>query len=109
MLIEHGQTKSKAAPVMAIGDGLRTDGLNHWHDTDSDVSTNKKKTPNCVLCYRPPKKLSSKTSYKCSKCGVALHIKCFKDIIFLTILNKFKSLLFALSLLFYISNYINNL
>ena len=90
MLLTHGSLKTRAAPVQDLPDNLRLDRYDHWLvDIEYDHEKKKKVPANCKYCYRKPsnsrshtnpdraKSTSSKTGFKCSKCQVNLHQKCF--------------------------------
>ena len=91
MLNSHGSPPIRAAPVPNLTDDKRTDKYNHWLvDVDYDPVKKRKVSVNCKWCYRTPsnskshknpkllKATSSKTGFKCSKCQVNLHQKCFQ-------------------------------
>ena len=89
MLNTHGTIK--VGTVAAIPPAIvesRFDRFNHWL-IDIPKVNGKKASVNCRLCYRKPsntpqytnpakmKATSSKAGFKCSKCNVYLHAKCF--------------------------------
>ena len=91
MLVTHGTSRSRPAVVQDLPDSLRTDKYDHWLvDVDYDPVKGKKVPANCKYCYRKRsnskshsnpdkfKSTSSKTGFKCSKCQVNLHQKCFQ-------------------------------
>uniref|UniRef100_A0A667Y9T4 PiggyBac transposable element-derived protein domain-containing protein n=1 Tax=Myripristis murdjan TaxID=586833 RepID=A0A667Y9T4_9TELE len=69
LLLRHGTKPSgrgrRSALAVAICDAARFDGVNHWpHNTG-------RKYQRCRGC-------DGRTPFGCEKCGVALHVECFK-------------------------------
>jgi hypothetical protein len=66
---------------------FRYDRTDHWIVSEEDDGKGKgwAKRRNCRFCYEKDKK-ELKTSTKCEKCRVALHVHCFKEFIILLLL-----------------------